>query len=72
MEGTLDQKKVDEAVGNTLAGSPEGLAGQIRDKYHPDDRLMLWFDFNNHDNAAVKRSMTDFMEQVVPRLETEG
>jgi alkanesulfonate monooxygenase SsuD/methylene tetrahydromethanopterin reductase-like flavin-dependent oxidoreductase (luciferase family) len=72
MEGTLDQKKVDEAVGNTLAGSPEDLAGQIRDKYHPDDRLMLWFDFNNHDNAAVKRSMTDFMEQVVPRLEMEG
>jgi alkanesulfonate monooxygenase SsuD/methylene tetrahydromethanopterin reductase-like flavin-dependent oxidoreductase (luciferase family) len=68
MEGTLDAKKVEQAVGNTLAGSPEDLAEQIRAKYHPDDRLMLWFDFNNHDNEAVKQSMRVFWEQVVPRL----
>lgn len=68
MEGTLDQKKVDQAVGNTLAGSPEVLAEQIRAKYHPDDRLMLWFDFNNHDNEAVKGAMKIFMEKVTPRL----
>jgi len=68
MEGTLDQKKVDQAVSNTLAGNAEDLAQQIRAKYHPDDRLMLWFDFNNHDNVAVKRSMTEFMEKVAPQL----
>lgn len=68
MEGTLDQKKVDQAVSNTLAGSPETLADQIRAKYHPEDRLMLWFDFNNHDNDDVKRSMRVFMEQVAPLL----
>ena len=68
MEGTLDQKKVDQAVSNTLAGNADDLAAQIRAKYHPEDRLMLWFDFNNHDNAAVKRSMTEFMEKVVPQL----
>lgn len=72
MEGTLDQKKVDQAVGNTLAGSPEDLAEQIIEKYHPDDRLMLWFDFNNHDNAQVKKSMVDFMEKVVPLIEAQG
>lgn len=68
MEGTLDQKKVDQAVSNTLAGNADDLSAQIRAKYHPDDRLMLWFDFNNHDNAAVKRSMTEFMVKVAPQL----
>ncbi len=68
MEGTLDQKKVDQAVSNTLAGDPDTLAAQIRAKYHKDDRLMLWFDFNNHNNEEVKRSMTDFMEKVAPQL----
>ncbi len=68
MEGTLDQRKVDQAVENTLAGSPDVLAEKINCKYHKDDRLMLWFDFNNHDNAEVQRSMIDFMEQVAPKL----
>ena len=68
MEGTIDQKKVDQAVENTLAGNPVDLAAQIKAKYHPDDRLMLWFDFNNHNNLDVKKSMTVFMEQVAPLL----
>lgn len=68
MEGTIDQKKVDQAVSNTLAGSPEVLVEAIRAKYHPEDRLMLWFDFNNHDNEAIKQSMRIFMEKVAPRL----
>ncbi len=69
MEGTLDQKKVDQAVENTLAGSPEDLAEAIKAKYHPEDRLMLWFDFNNHDNEFIKKSMVCFMEKVAPRLQ---
>ncbi len=68
MEGTLDQKKVDQAVQNTLAGSAEDLAKAIRTKYDPNDRLMLWFDFNSHDNAFIKKSMIDFMEKVAPQL----
>ena len=68
MEGTLDQKKVDQAVENTLAGSAEDLVQAIRTKYHPQDRLMLWFDFNTHDNAYIKKSMIDFMEKVAPKL----
>lgn len=68
MEGTLDQKKVEQAVANTLAGSPEDLAAAIRAKYHPEDRLMLWFDFNNHDNEFIKKSMITFMEKVAPRI----
>lgn len=68
MEGTLDPKKVQDAVSNTLAGDPEELVQQIKEKYHPDDRLMLWFDFNNHDNEAVKKSMKLFFEKVQPKL----
>lgn len=68
MEGTLDPKKVEQAVGNALAGSPRTVARQIREKYHPEDRLMLWFDFNNHDNAEVKGAMRAFMEHVVPEV----
>jgi hypothetical protein len=29
---------------------------------------MLWFDFNNHDNARVIRNMEAFMERVAPRV----
>jgi len=68
MEGTLDQRKVDQAVGNTLAGSPKVLAQLIREKYHRDDRLMLWFDFNNHNNDFIKQSMVTFSEKVAPEL----
>lgn len=68
MEGTLDPSKVESAVNNTIHGSPAEVAHQIREKYHPEDRLMLWFDFNNHDNEAVKASMRTFMEDVAPLL----
>lgn len=68
MEGTIDQKKVDQAVENTLAGDVDDLTEAIRAKYHPEDRLMLWFDFNNHDNPAIMKSMSEFMSRVAPRL----
>jgi alkanesulfonate monooxygenase SsuD/methylene tetrahydromethanopterin reductase-like flavin-dependent oxidoreductase (luciferase family) len=65
IEGTLDPKKIEQAVDNALVGSAEDIVQQMKTRFHPDDRLMLWFDFNNHDNEAVKRSMRDFMEKVV-------
>ncbi len=68
VEGTLDQKKVANAVNNALTGDPESVAKQIKERFHADDRMMLWFDFNNHDNASVKKSMSLFMEEVVPLL----
>lgn len=68
MEKTLDPAKVESAVSNTIAGNANEVAAQIKAKYHPDDRLMLWFDFNNHDNEAVKASMRVFTEQVIPKL----
>ena len=69
MEGTLDPKKVEAAVGNTMAGHPQELVDKIREKYHDDDRLMLWFDFNNHDSQRVKESMKIFMDKIATKLD---
>jgi alkanesulfonate monooxygenase SsuD/methylene tetrahydromethanopterin reductase-like flavin-dependent oxidoreductase (luciferase family) len=68
MEGTLDPKKVEAAVKNTIFGNPEEVAAQIMNKYDRSDRLMLWFDFNNHDTEDVENSMKLFFEKVVPKL----
>ncbi len=71
VEGTLDSKKITEAVENAVYGSPEDVAEQLKAKYHPQDRLMLWFDFNTHDNAAVKASMEAFWYKCRPLLPQE-
>lgn len=68
MENTLDPKKVEQAVGNTIAGDASEVLDLIAQKYHKDDKLMLWFDFNYHDNEGIKQAMTDFMEKVAPQL----
>ncbi|MGZ3670565.1 MAG: LLM class flavin-dependent oxidoreductase [Bdellovibrionota bacterium] len=68
IEGTLDPEKVRNAVDNALVGDSATIAEEARRRFHPDDRLMLWFDFNNHDNDDVRRSMRAFFEEVAPRL----
>jgi len=68
LEGTLDPAKVEKATNNALVGDAETIAAQARERFHPDDRLMLWFDFNNHDNERVKRNMIAFVEKVIPLL----
>ena len=69
LEGTLDPSKVEKAVDNALIGNPEEVAAQALERYHPDDRLMTWFDFFNHDSKRVIRNMEAWMEQVVPLIE---
>ena len=63
LEGTLDPAKVERATNNALVGDAEAIREQMG-RFDPDDRLMLWFDFNNHDNERVKRNMRAFMERV--------
>ncbi len=72
MEGTLDPDKISSAVDNAVYGSPELVAEKISQKYHPHDRLMLWFDFNNHDSDDVKNSMIVFKEKVAPLIASYG
>ena len=69
LEGTLDPSKVEKAVDNALIGNPEEVAAQALERYHPDDRLMTWFDFFNHDSKRVIRNMEAWMGQVVPLIE---
>jgi alkanesulfonate monooxygenase SsuD/methylene tetrahydromethanopterin reductase-like flavin-dependent oxidoreductase (luciferase family) len=66
LEGTLDEEKVRRATNNALIGDPETIAAQMRERFHPQDRLMLWFDFNNHDSKAVMANMETFMTKVAP------
>lgn len=66
LEGTLDPGKVSGAADNALIGNAEDVAAQILERFHPEDRLMLWFDFFNHDSGRVIANMEDFMTKVVP------
>lgn len=69
LEGTLDPKKVSRAADNAIIGDPESVAQQVAERFHPDDRIMLWFDFFNHDSARVIDDMRAFKEVVEPRVE---
>ena len=67
LEGTLDPAKVEKAADNAIVGNAEEIADQLTSRFPPDDRLMLWFDFFNHDNDRVIRNMRAFMAKVAPR-----
>ncbi|NBW80986.1 LLM class flavin-dependent oxidoreductase [bacterium] len=66
LEGTLDPSRIENAVNNAIVGNAMECATQIRERFHPDDRLLLWFDFFNHNNDEVITSMRDFKRFVVP------
>lgn len=68
LEGTVDPEKVARATENALVGTPERIREQIRTRFHPQDRLMLWFDFYQHDPAVVIRGMERFAAEVAPEL----
>ena len=68
LEGTLDEEKVRNATNNALVGDAAAIIEQARARFHPEDRLMLWFDFNNHDSKRVMKNMRAFMTRVVPAL----
>ena len=69
LEGTIDPTKVNRAADNALIGNVEDVAKQMVERFHPDDRIMAWFDFFNHDVDRVCRNMTAYMERVVPLVE---
>jgi len=68
LEGTLDPAKVKRAADNAVIGNVDDVASQIAARFHPDDRLMLWFDFFNHDPDRVIADMQSFLEKVAPRV----
>ena len=69
LEGTLDPSKVEKAADNALIGNASEVAAQVKERFHPEDRLMCWFDFFNHDSDRVIRNMEAWWNEVVPLLE---
>jgi len=69
LEGTIDPEKVRQAVSNALVGDAQTIVEQIRERFHVEDRLMLWFDFNDHNSKQIVRSMELFMESVAPHFQ---
>ena len=69
LEGTLDPSKVEKAANNALIGNAKEIAEQVKERFHPDDRLMCWFDFFNHDSERVIRNMEAWWREVVPLME---
>ena len=68
LEGTIDPEKIEKATANAVIGSVGRVADQIKERFHPDDRLMCWFDFFNHDSGRVMRNMDAFMTKVSPMV----
>ena len=69
LEGTIDPDKVNRAANNALIGNPAEVAQQMVERFHPEDRIMAWFDFFNHDSDRVCRDMEAYMNLVVPAVE---
>ena len=69
MFGTVDETKLNAGVSNTIAGNPHEVAQAITKRFHPEDRLMLWFDFNEHESRVVEESMEAFKTEVQPLIE---
>ena len=69
LEGTIDTMKVSKAANNAVIGNTEEVSEQIVERFHPEDCVMTWFDFFNHDSDRVVRNMKAFMDKVVPRVE---
>jgi len=69
IQGTLDPARVEQAVDNALVGTPEDIIEQMEKRFHKEDRLMLWFDLNSHDNEHIKKSMGSFMNKVAPSFQ---
>jgi len=68
LEGTIDPAKIERATDNAVIGNVDRVCEQILQRFHPEDRLMCWFDFFNHDSERVQRNMTAFMTKVAPRV----
>ncbi len=70
MEGTLNPERVEQAVLNALMGDCPAVAEQMRERFDAQDRLMLWFDFNDHRPDKVIEKMELFMTQVAPAVQS--
>ena len=72
MRGTAQVPDKSMLMERALVGDPTEIREQMNPQgtrgLNPQDRLMLWFEFNQTDNQAIKNQMKMFMEEVVAKL----
>jgi hypothetical protein len=70
MRGTVVLPPKNELMARALIGDPASIIDQLRPGnshgFHADDRLMLWFEFNQTDHQAIKSQMRLFAERAMP------
>jgi alkanesulfonate monooxygenase SsuD/methylene tetrahydromethanopterin reductase-like flavin-dependent oxidoreductase (luciferase family) len=72
MRGTVVLPPKDELMARALMGDPAEIRDQLQPDaphgFHCDDRLMLWFEFNQIEHEAIKSQMRLFAEEVMPQV----
>ncbi len=70
MRGTAAMPDKNTLMSRALIGDPREIGLQLSPddprKFHHDDRLMLWFEFNQSDSPAICQQMRLFAETVAP------
>jgi len=69
LEGTIDPAKVAAATENALCGTPTQIIDQVGERFDQNDRLMLWFDFHDHQCQRVIDGISAFADEVAPAFE---
>ena len=74
MRGTAVMPPKETLMARALIGDAATIKEQLSRGnprgFHPEDRLMLWFEFNQTDGPAILRQMRAFAEGVMPEFAT--
>jgi alkanesulfonate monooxygenase SsuD/methylene tetrahydromethanopterin reductase-like flavin-dependent oxidoreductase (luciferase family) len=71
MRQTVVLPPKEELLSRALVGTPDHICEQLRGDqhgFHADDRLMLWFEFNQTDHDGIVEQMKLFSEKVAPQF----
>jgi hypothetical protein len=72
MRGTVVLPPKDVLMSRALIGDPVMIREQLHPEdprgFHSDDRLMLWFEFNQIDHQGINSQMRLFAEGVMPHV----
>ncbi len=70
MQGTTQVPDKEILLSRALIGDPIEIKEQLDRngvrKFHPEDRLMLWFEFNQTNHQDICDQMSLFCEKVMP------
>ncbi|HVH47499.1 MAG TPA: LLM class flavin-dependent oxidoreductase [Labilithrix sp.] len=70
--GTIQVPVKESLRARAVVGDASSVRAQLEKgsahDFHPDDRLMLWFEFNQPDGREVVRQMRYFAERVMPHF----